>query len=187
MSQKISAKNLQYNTTLPPFLARLRGEHPSGADRDGPDPILAGRRRAIKPRSGSAEAEDAPLVVDDQGNAVDVTVGADGSVKEKESAENPQPDASPAEDTLAEEASAKVEKLADIGGQRKKRKIGKIIGAEAEEDDLEDKHGKSDKSSRPKAGNTSTTEKKDDPAAGAKSKPKKKAKKVKLSFGDDEG
>ncbi|EAQ88744.1 hypothetical protein CHGG_05363 [Chaetomium globosum CBS 148.51] len=186
MSQKISAKNLQYNTTLPPFLARLRGENPSGADRDGPDPILAGRRRAVKPRSGSAEAEDAPLVVDDQGNAVDVTVGADGSVKEKESAEKPQ-DASPGEGTLATEASAKVgEKLADIGGQRKKRKIGKIIGAETEEDDPEDKHGKSDKSSRPKAGNALAAEK-EDPTVVAKPKPKKKAKKVKLSFGDDEG
>ncbi|KAK3296481.1 uncharacterized protein B0H64DRAFT_398379 [Chaetomium fimeti] len=192
MSQKISAKNLQYNSTLPPFLARLRGENPSGADRDGPDPILAGRRRAVKPRSGSAEAEDAPLVVDDHGNAVDVTVGADGSVQEKESAsgEQPQPDASPAQDTVAADAGAKTEKLADIGGQRKKRKIGKIVGAEAEEEDAEDKSGKDRKAGRPKGGNATTSEdaeRKDEPAAVAKTKPKKKAKKVKLSFGDDEG
>jgi hypothetical protein len=187
MSQKISAKNLQYNSTLPPFLARLRGEHPSGADRDGPDPILAGRRRAVKPRSGSAEAEDAPLVVDDQGNAVDVTVGADGTVKEKEKAEESteptQLDASPAEDTPAADASTRVEeKLADIGGQRKKRKINKIIGAEADEEDAEDNKG-----SRPKTDNAATTERKDDTGAAAKPKTKKKAKKVKLSFGDDEG
>ncbi|KAH6839554.1 hypothetical protein B0I37DRAFT_236425 [Chaetomium sp. MPI-CAGE-AT-0009] len=196
MSQKISAKNLQYNSTLPPFLARLRGENPSGADRDGPDPILAGRRRAVKPRSGSAEAEDAPLVVDDHGNAVDVTVGADGSVKEKESAstEHPKPDASPAEDTPAADVSAKTgEKLADIGGQRKKRKIGKVIGAEADEEDTEDKSGKNDKDrkvGRPKTGNATAAEdaaRKDDSAADSKTKTKKKAKKIKLSFDDNEG
>ena len=193
MSQKISAKNLQYNSTLPPFLARLRGEHPSGADRDGPDPILAGRRRAVKPRSGSAEAEDAPLVVDDQGNAVvDVTVGVDGSVKEKEkgeeSAEPTQPDASSVEDTPAAEASARVEeKLADIGGQRKKRKIGKIIGAEADEEDAEDNKGKDNKGSPPKTSNAGPADTKADSGATAKTKTKKKAKKIKLSFGDDEG
>ena len=196
MTQKLSAKNLQYNSTLPPFLARLRGDHPSGAERDGPDPILAGRRRAVKLRSGSAEAEDAPLVVDDRGNAVDdVTVGADGSVKErererereKEAAEPTEPDAGPAEDTPAADESARVEKLADIGGQRKKRKIGKIIGADADEEDADGEKGKNNMGSRPKSGNAPPTDTKDGSGAAAKAKAKKKAKKVKLSFGDDEG
>ncbi|KAK4448966.1 hypothetical protein QBC34DRAFT_406434 [Podospora aff. communis PSN243] len=80
MSQKITPKNLQYNSSLPPFLARLRGET-APSEFDGPDPILAGRRRPAKPRSGSAEAEDAPVVVDERGEVVDVKVGLDGEVK----------------------------------------------------------------------------------------------------------
>ncbi|KUI62324.1 hypothetical protein VP1G_09459 [Cytospora mali] len=68
MSQKITGKNLQYDQTLPPFLARLKGQHI--ADSESPDPILASRRRAAKPRSASEEAEDAPLIVDDDGNVV---------------------------------------------------------------------------------------------------------------------
>lgn len=147
-------------------------------------------------RSGSAEAEDAPLVVDDRGNAVDdVTVGADGSVKErererereKEAAEPTEPDAGPAEDTPAADESARVEKLADIGGQRKKRKIGKIIGADADEEDADGEKGKNNMGSRPKSGNAPPTDTKDGSGAAAKAKAKKKAKKVKLSFGDDEG
>src|SRR6187549_3213654 len=78
MSQKITAKNLSYNAEPPPFLAALQAQA-SGSS--FPDPILAGRRRPIKPRSGSAEAEDAPVVVDEEGRNVDLTVAADGTVR----------------------------------------------------------------------------------------------------------
>jgi hypothetical protein len=193
MSQKINAKNLQYNLNLPPFLARLRGQGASGADHDGPDPILAARRRPVKPRSASADAEDAPLVVDEHGNSLEVTVEADGTVTEKEeptpagSEDKAQQEGAPA-DTDA--AAASGEKVAGIGGQRK-RKIGKVVGVGADEEDAEDKSNH-DRASRGKAktGNTTSvqgTKDKDDSAAAAKSKTRKKAKKIKLSFGDDEG
>lgn len=67
MSQKITAKNLTYDNALPPFLARLRGEQSA---RRGPDPILAAQRRPGQKRSASEEAEDAPVVVDEDGNVV---------------------------------------------------------------------------------------------------------------------
>ncbi len=187
MSQKITAKNLQYNSNLPPFLARLRGQNASDRDSDAPDPILAARRRPGKKRSGSAEAEDAPLVVDEHGNAVDVTVGVDGTVKEKEptsrGAEGGEQHAQPTK--AVGDVAASAEKVAGIGEQRK-RKIGKVIGADADEEVATEQDTKGHKPGKPKTGTTAEAEK-DEPAPAAKVKGKKKAKKVKLSFGDDEG
>lgn len=190
MSQKITSKNLQYNQNLPPFLARLRGQNASETDRDGPDPILAARRRPVKPRSGSAEAEDAPLVVDEHGNAVDVTIGADGNVEEKESA--PAGTEEKGEEVKPADAGvASGEKLASIGDQRKKRKIGKVIGAGADDEDGEEKGGLH-RAQEGKAKLEDTTsvqgakQKDGSTTAAPKAKPKKKAK-IKLSFGDDEG
>jgi hypothetical protein len=186
---KITAKNLQYNSSLPPFLARLRGE--AAGDPNGPDPILAAHRRPTKKRSGSAEAEDAPLVVDERGNVVDVSVSADGTVKEQEPSEgtvvvaeatNHSPDGDkPTDGDAAAAAAAGGEKLADATSQRKKRKVGRVVGADAEEDDLDGRNGKK------RGPETDKSKERDDSAAAGKPKGKKKAKKIKLSFGDDEG
>jgi hypothetical protein len=180
MSQKISGKNLHYDTTLPPFLARLRGEAASNSD--GPDPLLVRNRRHAKPRSGSAEAEDAPLVVDDDGNVVqDLRVGADGVVTETRTDRN-----NTAEEGGGEQANGgKVgadkdnedlkerEKIAGIGAG-KKRKVGKIVGADDGEADQTE-------------GMTVAREDGDSAVKAALPAKKKKAKKIKLSFGDDDG
>jgi hypothetical protein len=202
MSRKITAKNLQYNTTLPPFLARLRGQHASETDRDAPDPILAARRRPAKPRSGSAEAEDAPLVVDEHGNTVDVTVGADGNVKEKEgqaesAAEDAQNDGDGKSNSVVADGAAgeKLPGVIQAGAQRKKRKLGRVIGAgdTDEGDDNEERDGNEKGGAKRSKPATATTEQEppqerdDSSAAAPKAKTKKKAKKIKLSFGDDEG
>ncbi|KAK4237615.1 hypothetical protein C8A03DRAFT_15858 [Achaetomium macrosporum] len=191
MSQKITAKNLQYTSTLPPFLARLRGQNASETEPDAPDPILAARRRPAKPRSGSAEAEDAPLVVDEHGNTIDVTVGADGTVKEKN--EQAESRASAEDGQNNEHKSAHVadgargEKLPGVigGAQRKKRKIGRVIGAEGDEGDAEERDEK--EKMRAKPATAQEPQEGDDSPSAAKAKTKKKAKKIKLSFGDDEG
>ncbi|KAK4195061.1 hypothetical protein QBC40DRAFT_289686 [Triangularia verruculosa] len=170
MPPKVTAKNLQYNTTLPPFLARLRGEAASSSEFDGsssggPDPILAARRRPTKKRSGSAEAEDAPTVVDEHGNTVqDVTVGLDGSVKATAPAPVSPQENGGHDDSGKPAVEDQKQAAASIGAAGKKRKVGKVIGADADAD--EDKDGST---------------------PGPKAKPKKKAKKIKLSFGDDEG
>lgn len=172
MSQKISSKNLHYDTTLPPFLARLRGQ---AASSDGPDPLLVRNRRHAKPRSGSAEAEDAPLVVDDEGNVVrGLRVGADGAVTETEGKAAAETDGQKKDEADKEKEQEELkqrERAAGIGGG-KKRKVGKLVGA----DDEEQAQGKNDKK---KDGDGEVR-----PAAAAK---KKKAKKIKLSFGDDDG
>jgi hypothetical protein len=172
MSRKISAKDLHYDTTLPPFLARLHGQAASNSD--GPDPLLARNRRHGKPRSGSAEAEDAPLVVDNDGNVVQgLKVGADGVVTETEE-KDPVADEERADGekgsgdrTTADkdmEALKDKEKTAGIGAG-KKRKVGKVVGTNEE--------GAAGHAKQSAAGT---------PAASKK----KKAKKIKLSFGDDD-
>jgi hypothetical protein len=192
MSQKISGKNLQYDTTLPPFLARLRGQ---AASSDGPDPQLVRNRRHAKPRSGSAEAEDAPLVVDDEGNVVaGMRVGADGAVTEtgetektKVTGEEGEARYKGKEEEEEEQAERKErERVAGIGAG-KKRKVGKVVGADDEDDTVGDKSGK--KVERPKMETNKVAQKEGakDGKAAAPGKTKKKAKKIKLSFGDDDG
>lgn len=166
MSQKISGKNLHYDQTLPPFLARLRGQ--AAGNNDGPDPLLVRNRRHGKPRSASQEAEDGPVILDEEGNAVSgLSIGVDGTVTETEKkrsgdeADRKGTAAEDAEESRAAEAEKAKEKTASIGGG-KKRKAAKVIGAD-EVDEQEPKE-------RP-----------------ILKKKQAKSKKIKLSFGDDEG
>ncbi|KAK2068098.1 hypothetical protein P8C59_002763 [Phyllachora maydis] len=152
MAPKLQSGALQYNAAPPPFLARLRGEHAAG----GYDAAAQGRwRRTAGARAGSAEAEDAPVVVDEGGNVVEgVCVGRDGAVRDGREAEG---------------VAAIGEKVAAIGAGRK-RKVGKVVGGDADE---EDGNGAD---AQPVAAVGRKTGRKDS----------KKAKKIKLSFGNDE-
>lgn len=182
MSGKITGKNLHYDQTLPPFLARLHGQNV--VDSDSPDPVLAARRRAAKPRSASEEAEDAPLVVDDDGNVVKgLEFGKDGTVKESEASKGEEEEGETGElkDTVKE---PEAEKVAAIGAS-KKRKVGKVIGGEDDED-YRDAPPK-DKKGAPTSKTDSTSASKKDSGDKGPAKGKKKAKKIKLSFGDDDG
>lgn len=187
MSQKITGKNLHYDDTLPPFLRRLKGQHAGAAD--APDPILASRRRAAKPRSASEEAEGAPLVVDEDGNAVaGVTVGADGTVTRREEEDDGagEADGEGAKEEDKPAVAGERDGVAAIGGS-KKRKAGKVVGLDAED---EGEGGGSSGNGRipTKKGSGAAANKADggsgDPAGAKK---KKKAKKIKLSFGDEDG
>ncbi|KJZ76853.1 hypothetical protein HIM_03730 [Hirsutella minnesotensis 3608] len=174
MSQKITSKNLSYSSSLPPFLAAL---HAQATGATGPDPLAASRRRSAKKRSDSQEAEDRPLVVDDQGNAVDVELDRDGAVVEESG------DA--AQDSLRNEPTGGVESTGESEKPRivearsaigsRKRKVGKIVGVEAGESSS----AKGDVSSE-KGGH-------EQPVASAEKKARKKGKKIKLSFDDEEG
>ncbi|KAI1639194.1 hypothetical protein F4809DRAFT_175811 [Biscogniauxia mediterranea] len=201
MSQKINSKNLSYNTELPPFLARLRGQGGRYSDNDGPDPILAARRRPAgrHARTASEEAEDAPIVVDEDGNVVDLR-GKDieglTQGKEKDSSEQAANKEEEGEEANKEKEREK-EKVAGIGAS-KKRKVGRLIGSGGDADEEGDRSiakaasdvrrildadgaGKrrDGKATNATAASTKTTGKSTTAAA------KKKAKKIKLSFGDD--
>ncbi|KAI1328504.1 hypothetical protein F5Y16DRAFT_369191 [Xylariaceae sp. FL0255] len=136
MSQKITPKNLTYDSSLPPFLARLRGQQTAHT---GPDPILASHRRPGQKRSASEEAEDAPLVVDEEGNVVahpdelmtdenshDGGAGGQGE-------EGAKKGESEGEGAGVQEESER-EKVAGIGASRK-RKVGRVIGDDGSDDD----------------------------------------------------
>ncbi|KAF4465026.1 hypothetical protein FALBO_8151 [Fusarium albosuccineum] len=166
MPPKITSKNLSYDNTAPPFLAALRAQ---AAGATGPDPLLAAQRRSAKKRSSSEEAEDVPLVVDEDGNVVSLEVDKDGIVKE--------PVDHTSDSAVAKEAAKESESKAAIGGR--KRKVGKVIGEAA--DEPADKEAVS-------RGEKKEKEKEADADKEAKNrKPKKKAKKIKLSFDEDEG
>ncbi|KAF5653085.1 hypothetical protein F25303_2678 [Fusarium sp. NRRL 25303] len=165
MAPKINSKNLSYDTeaAAPPFLAALRAQ---AAGATGPNPLLAAQRRSAKKRSSSEEAEDVPLVVDEDGNVVSLEVDKDGVVKD-----TGDYDVEPAAE---KETARESESKAAIGGR--KRKVGKVIGEAADEAADEGK------------GDDKKKEKDDAEKEPAKNrKPKKKAKKIKLSFDEDEG
>lgn len=162
MPPKITSKNLSYDNSAPPFLAALRAQ---AAGATGPDPLLAAQRRSAKKRSSSEEAEDVPLVVDEDGNVVNVEVDKDGTVKEPA---NHDSDPSAGKESSVKEQP---ESKAAIGGR--KRKVGKVIGEAAQEPaDKETEGGKKGDAGEEVVKNR---------------KPKKKAKKIKLSFDEDEG
>ncbi|KAM0342972.1 hypothetical protein ACHAPU_009002 [Fusarium lateritium] len=161
MTPKINSKNLSYDNAAPPFLAALRAQ---AAGARGPDPILAAQRRSAKKRSSSEEAEDAPLVVDEDGNVVSLEIDKDGVVKDSGDQE--------LEPVEVKEAAKESESKAAIGGR--KRKVGKVVGDAADETKTEgvEEDKKKEPSEKELAKNR---------------KPKKKAKKIKLSFDEDEG
>ncbi|KAI1313542.1 hypothetical protein F5Y03DRAFT_389842 [Xylaria venustula] len=203
MSQKITSKNLTYDTTLPPFLARLRGQQTAHS---GPDPILAAQRRPGQKRSASEEAEDAPVVVDEQGNVI---TGAFEEQAEKENTEQQKVNPDDEEKEEERNVTQEKEKVAGIGGSRK-RKVGRIVGedqsvAEHEKkaktkrtDDDDDRAriakasadvrrliGQDDAQTKASDSNKSGPEQKKNTIIKS-AKKKKPAKKVKLSFGDND-
>ncbi|KYK56595.1 hypothetical protein DCS_03596 [Drechmeria coniospora] len=171
MSQKVTSKNLSYSSSLPPFLAALRAQTSGNL---GPDPLAAGRQRSAKKRSSSEEAEDAPQVVDEHGNALSIEVDKDGAVKEppvQDDEEIKCSDDSATKSGEKREAEAKVA----IGGR--KRKVGRLIGDDGVNEAMPPKEA-------------SQQRKKDDKQAEASREKKVKKvakKKVKLSFDQDDG
>lgn len=165
MSQKFNAKNLAYDAKLPPFLAALRAQNPTSASE--PDPLRAANRRHAKKRSGSEEAEDAPVVVDEGGNVLQGRVEGDGTVT-LEGAEGQVTE----DGEGAEKDDAK--KPAAIGKKRKAR----VVGAGQEDEPEAPKNNRDAKAK----------EDKDKPESSEPKPPpkKKKAKKIKLSFDDED-
>lgn len=159
MSPKITSKSLSYDASLPPFLQRLRAEN-TGASTAAPRP-----KRAPNP---DADEEDEPVYVDEEGGGLDdaelrsLGVARTGAEKGEEAAEEAKPEA-------VREPERKDEKIAAIGAARK-RKVGKVVGAPEEEE------GKG-------SDTAAAAPLKDKQAPSQK---KKKLKKVKLSFGDDD-
>ncbi|KAE9373485.1 hypothetical protein N431DRAFT_338719 [Stipitochalara longipes BDJ] len=162
---KITPKNLHYDDTLPPFLARLRANN---ASQDGRHEYHVARPK--KARNADEEAEDEPVYFDEgtgetltkteweaKDAALEAEVGHGGVNDGAECAEGTDP-------------KENKEKLAAIGSS-KKRKTGKVVGGDDEE--VATESGK-------KPISPSKIGKKVQKGRSAKGK------KIKLSFGDDE-
>lgn len=188
MPDKITPKNLSYDQRLPPFLARLRGQQ--SGDTQGPDPILAARRRPGRVRSASEEAEDAPVVVDEEGNVVQLKEGQLGTSDGEPPVQGQTTDEAGAEER-EERPSADSEKVAGIGAARK-RKIGRVVGVRDEDDNdrgnLDSEIAKAVRATKAlvKDGKGEEPGLAPKPKGAAEKGGKKKAKKIKLSFGDDD-
>ncbi len=166
---KITSKNLHYDDSLPPFLARLRANN---AASDGRHEYTVARPK--KARTAEDEAEDEPVYFD-EGSGETLTKS------EWEARELGSEGATEGEKADGEESALKVdfgkdgkEKVAAIGGG-KKRKVGKVVGG-----DEEDESSSSVKAIEEKKA-TNTRAKRTENGKGGK-----KVKKIKLSFGDDE-
>jgi hypothetical protein len=193
---KIKPKDLQYDSSLPPFLQRLKAGRSEGDGRH--ERAIARPKRARNPEE---EEEDEPTYVDESGVnlgegelwSLGVKKGAPSKLASDGEGEGPgegkEGDAQKEEKDGDEEQAREREKLASIGAARKKR-TGKVIGGEGDEKEREDSAAiKSLKDAINAQDNKQNGigGAKTGADGGAKSKAtKKKAKKIKLSFGDDE-
>ena len=177
-----NAKNLQYNKQEPAFLRKLKGEY-SGLD--GRHDVQIARPK--KDRLRTADDDDDPLIVDEQGEAVDkaeyerrlkgeVEGGVPAGEEETEGGNGEAADAKSAKQGERQKVTVN-----RTSGNAKKRKVGKVVGGA---DDGRDKlqegvvNGEDDV---PSMLGKSPLPRKDSHA------PKKKGKKIKLSFQDPEG
>jgi hypothetical protein len=170
---KITPKNLSYDNTLPPFLQRLQANNNS----DGPNQFQPSRPK--KPRNADDEAEDEPVYFDEQSGETltkrEWEEKQDGGeeVDDGESQAGKGGLGAGKKETKGEMAGK--EKIAAIGVS-KKRKAGKIVGAQ-------DRNGGEKENGD--VAEIKTVEKGEGKKAES-GKIAKKGKKVKLSFGDDE-
>lgn len=182
MSQ-IKSKDLSFNKQEPAFLRRIREANSGQGDRHE-RPVARPQRL----RDPDADEEDAPTYVDEGGDNLS-KAEYDALVKQNESGESDaaealakavKPDSTvggvvtgdlegdehKVSGGIGEDEKKGKAKTIDVGGPSKKRKVAKVVGGE---DDLDD-----------------TKESKDEPKKGLMKKVKKKAKAIKLSFGDDD-
>ena len=171
-------EKLEYEKQEPSFLRKLREEH------SGPrNNVQFARPKKDRLRTGD-EGEDDPVIVDEAGEDVAKDVWEERLRRDKEGAsggdgDGQGPDEKGKQSTISDhDATRDKQKIAEIGAA-KKRKAGKVI---ADEESSKDTGGK-------KSSTTSLNleERTGTKAAGdIQAKPKKKAKKIKLSFDDPE-
>lgn len=176
MSGKIKSKDLQYDSTLPPFLQRLR-EQNSGHGPDK-DPDRHEQQRARPKKAKNPDEDDGPTVVDESGETLSKEEYAKLSTESKDAGASNET----AGGTVTGEVTGDGKPEAsgalpgDKGAQKvtdgvavKKRKAAKVVG----EDDA-------DEAEIVKGGGEGGAKK-------AVKKAKKKAKPIKLAFDDDDG
>ena len=169
------AKDLTYDKSQPAFLQRLRAEY--SGDRNN---VQFARPNKSRLKTGEAE-EDDPTIVDETGEGVSKEDYEEMLRREKEGDTSaPQADASDAAGRKsrvearnhAQEGAREMQQVAAVGGG-KKRKVGKIVGEGVDNVEATGPEDTRTEITRDDSKKATTVE---------STKPKKKAKKVKLSF-----
>lgn len=209
-TNRITTKNLHFTKPLPPFLARLQqGAYASGPTtsqhHSDPDRHSFSVARPKRARTGEEEAEDEPTFVDEvTGREVtreeyERLVRGDEGVEEeggKKDEADGGDDEGEGEEEMKEKEERRREKVAVIGGGGRRRRGVRVVGVEGDVES-EEERGKDKDEVRPRTGKYADDkedvkgkagEKKGTgPTIGPVKQAKKgKAKKIKLSFGDDE-
>ncbi|KAI8943194.1 hypothetical protein NX059_001223 [Plenodomus lindquistii] len=156
------AKDLHFDSSQPAFLQRLRGQLQSGDSARHEQPIARNKK------ARENDEDDAPTYVMEDTNQSLTKEEYEALVSGKDSKEDEEStEKADAQACLEGEAKSK-DKIVEVGGNVKKRKAAKIISDEQDEET-------STKSQDNKKTDTKVLK-----------KPKKKAKAVKLTFGDEE-
>ncbi|KZM20880.1 hypothetical protein ST47_g7981 [Ascochyta rabiei] len=155
------AKDLHFDNSQPAFLQRLRGQMQGEDSARHERPIP--RNKRMKPD----DEDDAPTYVLEDTNQSMTKEEYEAFVAKKESKGDDEPGNESDDKEQSKVGAKSKDKITEVGANAKKRKAAKIIsdGQEESTDGLEDV----------KKSDTRTLK-----------KPKKKAKAVKLTFGDEE-
>ncbi|KAF2028623.1 hypothetical protein EK21DRAFT_101662 [Setomelanomma holmii] len=158
------AKDLHFDNEQPAFLRRLRGELTGGDTARHEQPIQ--RNKRLK----QDDEDDAPTYVLEATKESLTKEEYDALVSGKDSKDKELDEVDSASKAAASEKEPRQkDKIAEVGAATKKRKAAKIVGDE--QVDSKEEAGKSEKGT----------------GGRVTKKRKKKAKVVKLTFGDDEG
>jgi hypothetical protein len=174
-------KNLQYEKQEPAFLRRLKGEY---GGLDGRHNVQIARPKKDRLKTGD-EDEDDPVIVDEQGERIEKDE-FERRMRGEHGAELENPESSKSNEKADElaltgktkEAEAERQKVTEIGGSSslaKKRKAAKVVGGDV--DDGNDNARRISKQEESRQAKIDEEPSKKDPTA-----PKKKSKKIKLSF-----
>ncbi|OCT45323.1 hypothetical protein CLCR_06361 [Cladophialophora carrionii] len=175
-----NAKNLQYNKQEPAFLRKLKGEF---GGLDGRHNVQIARSKKDRLKTGDDD-EDEPVIVDEQGERIE-KAEFERRVKGEDESDKP----AVTEDAQGSELGAQEgtkqserQRVTEIGSSTaaKNRKIGKFVGGESENQRSESDGD--DKQKRLAKGRPDEVH----PAPKAATAPKKKGKKIKLSFDEPE-
>ncbi|KAF1918386.1 hypothetical protein BDU57DRAFT_528795 [Ampelomyces quisqualis] len=157
------AKDLHFDNEQPAFLRRLRGELTSGDTARHEQPIQ--RNKRLK----NDDEDDAPTYVLEETKESLTREEYEALVSGKDSKDAAKLDTGSTSEKAQNELQVKPkDKIAEVGTGTKKRKAAKIVNEEDE------------------GGSTNTTKNTILTGVKATKKPKKKAKAVKLTFGDEE-
>ncbi|KIW21551.1 hypothetical protein PV08_02131 [Exophiala spinifera] len=184
-----NAKNLQYNKQEPSFLRKLKGEY---GGLDGRSNVQIARPKKDRLKTGDGD-EDEPLIVDESGETVEKAEferrqrqGSQTVLEDGSSTEKAERDSKGGEQ---QQQQSERQKVTEIGSSAnaKKRKVGKVVTSDEVDDqgdgNAEDGQSKTKNAQKPKSEDKDGREVK----TPKKDQPKKKGKKIKLSFDDAEG